>query len=316
MNREKNNSCVVLIKQPGIGDLQILLSNIHHISKKIGKPLIIVAQKTTGAKTIFKHDPHVDEVIDLGKKDFFSLINKIKSRKFDQCYIYSDSIRLYLIALFSGIPHKKIYHYPFFSKKGKNYYKTAQEFTEEILQKKINSVSKIYWDKESIEKAKKDYDIKANIKSIICGVSASGPTKIYPVENYIKLFQEINSRFPSKFFLFGGKKDEVLIEKIMSSVPNCVSLSKLDLEKIIPIIAACRFYIGNDTGPLHISANLNLKCLGVFVDSPPSAYAKWQPSIRVILPAGETYESTGHNTRGKDSVSYAELLEKSIELIS
>ena len=155
MNREKNNACLAIIKQPGLGDLQILLSNIHHISKEIGRPLTVLAQRTAGAKTVFKHDPHIDEVIDLGKKDFFNIINKIKSRKFDQCYIYSDSIRLYLIAKLSGI--KKIYHYPFFSKKGKNFYKTAQEFTEKILQRKISSTSKIYWDKESIEKTKKDY---------------------------------------------------------------------------------------------------------------------------------------------------------------
>ena len=248
------------------------------------------------------------------KKDFFNIINKIKSRKFDQCYIYSDSIRLYLIAKLSGI--KKIYHYPFFSKKGKNFYKTAQKFTEGILQRKINSASKIYWDKESIEKAKKDYDIKDKVKNIVCGVTASGPTKIYPTENYIKLFQEITSRFPSKFFLFGGKKDEVLIEKIMSSVPNCVSLSKLDLEKIIPIIAACRFYIGNDSGPLHISANLSLQCLGIFTDSPPIAYGLWNPNIRIVVPEGETVESCGHNTRGKNKISFDEVLKKSIELIS
>ena len=102
----------------------------------------------------------------------------------------------------------------------------------------------------------------------------------------------------------------------MSSVPNCVSLSKLDLEKIIPIIAACQFYIGNDTGPLHISANLGLKCLAIFCDSPPSAYAKWNPNIKIIVPSGETIESTGHNTRGNKNVSYAELLEKSLDLIS
>ena len=112
MNREKNKSCVALIKQPGIGDLQILLSNIHHISKEIGKPLTVVAQKTTGAKTVFQYDPHIDDVVDLGKRDFFNIINKIKSRKFDECYIYSDSIRLYLIALFSGIPRKKMYRTP------------------------------------------------------------------------------------------------------------------------------------------------------------------------------------------------------------
>ena len=308
------NKALICIKPPGLGDANILLSNIHHISQEISKPLTVLAQKTTGARAIFKHDPHVNDVIDLKKRDFFNIIKEIKSRKFDQCYIYSDSIRLYLIAKLSGI--KKIYHYPFFSKKGKNFYKTAQEFTEKILKKKINSASKIYWDNESIEKAKKDYGIKADISSIICGVSASGPSKIYPVENYIKLFQEINSRFPSKFFLFGGKKDEILIEKIMSSVPNCVSLSKFDLEKIIPIIAACRFYIGNDSGPLHISANLSLQCLGIFADSPPSAYGLWNPNIRIIVPEGETVESCGHNTRGKDKISFDEVLKKSIELIS
>ena len=244
MNRDKNK-VIFVIKSPGLGDLQILLSNIHHISKKNGRPLTVLAQKTTGAKSVFKHDPHVDEVIDLGKKDFFNIINKIKSGKFDVCYIYSDSIRLYLIAKFSGI--KKIYHYPFFSKKGKNFYKTAQEFTEKILKKKISSSSKIYCSKESVEQAKKDYDIKDNVKNIVCGISASGPTKRWDINNYIKLFQEINSKFQCKFFLFGGKNDEFLIKKVMTSVSNCVSLSDKNMEQIIPIIAACRFYIGNDT---------------------------------------------------------------------
>ena len=152
------NKALICIKPPGLGDANILLSNIHHISQEINKPLTVLAQKTTGARAIFKHDPHVNDVIDLKKRDFFNIIKKIKSRKFDQCYIYSDSIRLYLIAKLSGI--KKIYHYPFFSKRGKNFYKTAQEFTEKILKKKINSASKIYWDNKYIEKAKKNYDIK------------------------------------------------------------------------------------------------------------------------------------------------------------
>ena len=279
------NKALIIIKSPGIGDLQILLSNIHELSKEIGKPVSILAQKNTKAKEVFTHDKeHVNEVIDLGQKDFFNIINKIKSRKFDQAYIYSDSIRLYLIAKVSGI--SKIYHYPFFSKKGKNFYKTAKEFSEKILQRKINSASKIYWDKESVKKAKEDYDIKTNTKNIICGISASGPTKRWDIENYVKLFQEINSKFPSKFFLFGGKNDEILIEKVMSSVSNCVSLSKLDLREIIPIIANCRFYIGNDSGPLHISANLGLKCLAIFCDSPPSAYGLWNSNIKIIVPAG------------------------------
>ena len=309
------DKALIIIKSPGIGDLQILLSNIHSLSKEIGKPVSVLAQKNTRAKAVFTHDEqHVEEVIDLGRKDFFNIINKIKSRKFDECYIYSDSIRLYLIAKLSGI--KKIYHYPFFSKKGKNFYKTAQQFTEKMLQRKINSVSKIYWDKESIEKTKKDYGFKDEVKNIVCAVSASGLTKRYGIDNYIKLFQELNSKFQCKFFLFGGKNDEFLIKKVMTSVSNCVSLSDKNMEQIIPIIAACRFYIGNDTGALHISANLNLKCLAIFCDSPPSAYGLWNPNIKIIVPAGKTIESTGHNTQGKDKISFDEVLEKSLNLIN
>ena len=198
------NKALIIIKSPGIGDLQILLGNIHSLSKEIDKPISILAQKNTGAKAVFKHDPHVDEVINLGKKDFFNIINKIKSRKFSQSYIYSDSIRLYLICKLAGI--SKIYHYPFFSKKGKNFYKTAKEFTEKILQRKIDSISKIYSNNNDIEIVKRTYDIKDNTKNIVCGIAASGPTKIYPVENYVKLFKEINSTFPSKFFYLVVKK--------------------------------------------------------------------------------------------------------------
>ena len=308
------NKALIIIKSPGIGDLQILLNYIHEISREIDKPVSILAQKSTGARSVLKHDKHIEEVIDLGKKDFLNIVNKIKFKKFNQCYIYSDSVRLWLIAKFAGI--SKIYHYPFFSKKFANFYKTAKKFTEKILQRKIDSASKIYWDKTSIEKAKKDYNIQSNVKNIVCGISASGPTKRWDLDNYIKLFKEISSKYPCKFFLFGGKKDEILIEKIISLVPNCVSLSKLNLEQIIPIISACRFYIGNDTGPLHISANLNLKCLAIFCDSPPSAYGVWNSNIKIVVPFGETIDSTGHDTLGKDKISFNGVFNKSLELIN
>ena len=307
------NKALIIIKSPGIGDLQILLSYVHQLSKEIDKPVSILAQKSTGARSVFKHDKHVDEVIDLGRKDFLNIINKIKFKKFNQCYIYSDSVRLWLIAKLAGI--SKIYHYPFFSKKFANFYKTAKEFTEKILQRKIDSASKIYWNKESIEKAKKDYDIKSEVKNIVCGISASGPTKRWDIDNYIKLFKEISSKFPCKFFLAGGPNDEFLIEKVMNSVENCVSLSKLKMEQIIPILASCQIYCGNDTGFGHLSANLNLKCLMIFVDS-PTVYGLWNKNIRIVVPVGETIDSVGHNTRGKNRVDFNTVLTKTLDLFS
>ena len=96
-----NQTVNVIFKSSGIGDLCILIANIHAISKSIGKPVVVLAQKSTRASSILKNDPYVKEVIELDKKGFFNTIKKIIPYKFDQSYIYSDSIRLYLISKIS-----------------------------------------------------------------------------------------------------------------------------------------------------------------------------------------------------------------------
>ena len=116
-----NQTALVVIKSMGIGDLCILIANIHAISKSIDGPVIVLAQKNTHASTILKHDPHVKEVIDLDKKGFINVVKKIKPYKIHQAYIFSDSIRLYLISKLSNI--KQTFHYKFFSKRGKNFFK-------------------------------------------------------------------------------------------------------------------------------------------------------------------------------------------------
>ena len=221
-----NQTALVIIKSMGIGDLCILIANIHAISKSISKPVVILAQKNTHAASIFKHDPYVKEVIELDKIGFFNIIKKIKNHRFGQAYIYSDSIRLYLISKLSNI--KQIFHYKFFSKKGKNFFKTAKEFTEKILNTEIDPQSKIYWNKNDIEEAKNKYNITSNTKNYICGISSSGPTKSWDVNKLIKLFEKLNKKTPSKFFLAGGPNDEELIKQVLDSSvgKDCFSFSK------------------------------------------------------------------------------------------
>ena len=313
------SKALVVIKSMGIGDLCILISSIHAISKKIAEPVTVLAQKSTRAHAILKHDPHINEVIELDEKEiksFFGIIKKIKPKQFDQSYIYSDSIRLYLISKLSGI--KENFHYKFFSKKGKNFFKTAKEFTEKTLNVEIDPQSKIYCDNNDIVEAKKKYNITNNTKNIVCGVSASGPTKRWDINNYIKLFEYLNSKFQCKFFLAGGLTDEDLINQVMKSSigKNCISFCKMNLFEAMPIIGACQYYIGNDTGWGHISSGLNLKSLFLFMDSPPSAYGVYSKNISIIIPDGETIESCGHNTRGKNKISVDKVLHKSLELIN
>jgi len=313
------SKALVIIKSMGIGDLLILISNIHAISKKIDRPVTVLAQKNTRACEILKHDPYIKEVIELDEKEvksFFKIVKKIKSKNFDQAYIFSDSIRFFLITKLCGI--KNNYHYKFFSKKGKNFYRTAKEFTEKVLNTEIDSQSKIYCNNNDVEAVKKKFDISDKTKNIICGISASGPTKRWDILNYIKLFEIINSKFKCKFFLAGGSNDENLIKLIMNSSirKNCLSFSKMTISETMPIINNCQFYIGNDTGWGHISSALGLKSLFLFMDSPPSAYGVYSKNISIIVPDGETIETCGHNTRGKDKISIDKVLNETLKLIN
>ena len=311
------SKAIVIIKSMGIGDLCILISSIQAISKKITKPVTVLAQKNTHAYAILKHDPHVEEVIEFDSKEikgFFNIIKKIKPKQFDQSYIFSDSIRFYLISKLSGI--KENFHYNFFSKKGKNFFKTAKEFTEKTLNTEINSQPKIYVNENDMETAINKYNITDETKNIVCGISASGPTKRWDINNYIKLFENLNLKFKCKFFLAGGPDDEDLIKKVMNSSigKNCISFAAMDIAETIPIIATCKYCISNDTGFGHISAGLGLQSLMLFIDSPPTAYGLYTKNISILVPEGETIETTTHDTLG--TISVDEVLYNALELMN
>ena len=167
--------------------------------------------------------------------------------------------------------------------------------------------------------SKKNYkELSNNFKHICVGISASGPTKRWDIQNYIELCEKINEEIPSKFYLAAGKNDKELIDQILNSKieKNCISFSDLKIHQTLPIIKNCNLYIGNDTGWLHISSALNIKCLALFMDSPVQAYGKYSKNIEIIVPEGETEKTTTHDTLGKDKISFEKVFKKSIELLN
>ena len=89
----------------------------------------------------------------------------------------------------------------------------------------------------------------------------------------------------------------------------------LKIRETLPIIKNCDLYVGNDTGWLHISSALNIKCLALFMDSPVQAYGKYSENIEIIVPEGETEETTTHDTLGAEKISFNKVFDKSINLL-
>ena len=316
---------LVVQQRMGIGDMVIFLPYVHAISKKFQSQVSLLVKKNSKADQLCQNDRHIKEVIYLdrsknnsGRHDgwmgFVKLLKEIKRKKFDKIFIFNGSLRFLLIAKLCGI--KSVLQYPLFTRKN-NIVLTAKNFTEKFTEDTISTQPRIYLKEEDVKEAKEKYSFNKNFKHICVGFSASGSTKRWHIENYIKLAVEINKKIPCKFYLAGGKNDHDLFTKFLNSPVsnNCISFENLTIHETLPIIKNCNIYVGNDTGWLHISSALNKKCLALFMDSPVQAYGKYSKNISLVIAEGETDETTTHNTRGKEKISFVKVLNKSLELL-
>ena len=303
---------LVIQQRYGIGDMVILLPYIHAISKKFNTPVSLLSKESSKASDLLAEDNHIDEIIILDKKKdgiggFFKLSKELKKRNFDKIFIFNSSLRYNLIAKFSGI--KSIHQYPLFRRKD-NMVRSAKIFTESIIGENVSTEPrlKISDGSDNVDKS---------LKHICLGISASGPTKRWDIQNYIKLCQELIKNRKCKFYIAAGAKDIDLINNFKNSDvgKNCESFEKLSIKQTLPKINNCDCYIGNDTGFAHISVALKVKSLVLFSDSPIKVYGRYAPSIMsTVEPEGEK-ETTVHNTLGKETISFDEVLNKAKELL-
>ena len=316
----------VLVIQPkiGMGDMVIYLPYIHAISKKYQTSVSILVKENSRANQLLADDVHIDKILILdryknntgahdGVLGFFRLSKELKKYKFDKVFVYNGSLRYLLISRLAGI--KRISQYPLFRKKD-NIVTSAKNFTENELNTIVSTQPSLNIKKEKFEKVRNNFS--KNFKHICLGISASGPTKRWGIKNFIKLCEKINDKIPSKFYLAAGNNDEDLINEVLNSKigKKCVSFKDLKISETMPLIKNCNLYIGNDTGWLHVSSALNVKCLALFMDSPVQAYGKYSNNINAIVPDGETEETTTHDTLGANRISFEKVLDKSIELLN
>ena len=316
----------VLVIQPkiGMGDMVIYLPYIHAISKKYQTPVSILVKENSRANQLLAEDKHIKEILILDRNKnnsgthdgilgFFKLSRDLKLKKFDKVFIFNSSLRYLLISKMAGI--KNISQYPLFRKKD-NIVTSAKIFTENELGDIVSTQPELIISDNKFNEVKQKFS--KEFKHICLGISASGPTKRWNIKNFIKLCTNINARTPSKFYLAAGNNDKELIDQFLNSElsNNCISFKDLTINETLPIIKNCNLYIGNDTGWLHISSALGVKCLALFMDSPVQAYGKYSKNIEVIVPEGETEETTTHDTLGADKISFEKVFNESIKLLN
>ena len=301
------NKGLIIQTRPGVGDLCMFLPYIQQI-KEHNKDFAftLVTKKRTAAKQILKYEQSINQIVYLEDEtiattkskinNFFKLLNFIKKNNFSKIYIMHFSIFWFLLAKISGI--KNIYKYGIL-KKNVDIHLNALEQNKRWLQDpNLSSQTKIVYPQNNSK----------NNNQIIIGIGSSGPTKKWPIENYIELIKKINDK-NIKFYLAGGNNEieNQIANKIINEIKEnrIESLCSLSIEEIMPIINSSKLYVGNDTGFMHLSAGLNIPAIGLFGDTPLS-YAKYNKNILPIIP--ENFKTVGHGSMAMNQITIGQVL--------
>ena len=317
---------IICIQQrPGIGDLILFSGFMRSIASKYNCPVSILIKKNTKADQILKNDKDFDQIIYLdrstdktGSHDglgFFRLVSEIRKHKFDKAFIFNSSLRYRLLAILSGI--KEIHQYTLGLKKD-NVINSAKKLTEKVLGEQVSTEPIINVDQDLVDAAKTKYNISKEYKNVVLAPSASGEDKVWFIDRFIATCKKLNKVKPCKFYIAAGKNDKHLIDKIMNSSigKNCISFENLTIGETLPIIKNCDGYLGNDTGFLHLSCALGLKCVAIFFSSPVLSYGTYSKNIACVIPEGETLESTVHDLpMGRERISVEAVYNEAIKLL-
>lgn len=305
MDRKK---ILILQRRPGIGDMCLFFPFINEICNEHANfEIVLLSAKRSQAHHILKKYYKIKKIDNYdtfrGFIGFLKLIFYLKKNNFRKLFIFHHGLRYFMAAKIAFI--SKIFFYGL-KKNNSSIFEQAKTFTEKSINKKIlNITTKIPYDR--IEKNSSD-------EKIIFGIGGSGIDKKWNIDNFINLAQKIYLKKKIKIIIAGGPEeisDYNIIKKKLENF-NLFSLCKLNISEAIKEICNSNFYIGNDTGFMHLSGCLGIRSFGLFGNTPTN-YASYNKLIIPIIP--ENFETITHNSNAMNKITVNHVYNKIKDLI-
>ena len=325
-----NKKICIVYTHHKLGDLIWQLPYIKAISDHHAQKVDLVVRKKTQAKEILKDLNHINKIhYNEFRKgltywiDVFKLKKIFDLEKYDYVYILDKVNKPAIAAKLAGI--KNIIGPGFQNQKKwitvKNYLDEKDwklnysEQSQKLL--KINSI--ILNDKfpnleVNIERLKVgNDDLMIDGKKIAFGVDSFEDYKMWFEEDFIKLADLLHEKglFDYIYLVCGPDKSNVAKKIINDSGKKYfIDCSNKDLIGVILAIKNSAFYIGNNSGPLNLSAALGVKTFGLIANDPVSElkYSKITP----ITPQDYKDDIWTRNREGMKKLKPDEVLNKII----
>ena len=294
-----NKKICIVYTHHKLGDLIWQLPYIKAISDHHNEKIDLIVRKKSQAQNILKDLSHINKIYynEFRKGlaywiDVFKLKKIFNSEKYDYVYILDKVNKPAIAAKLAGI--KNIIGPGFKNQKkwitAKNYLDEEDwklnytEQSQKLL--KINSIAlnnKFPNLEVNIERFKDNNDdLLVDGKKIAFGVDSFEDFKMWYEEDFIKLADLLyEKKLFNYIYLICGPDKSHIAKKIKNDSKReyFIDCSHKDLQGVILAIKNSDFYVGNNSGPLNLSAALGIKTFGLIATDPVSElkYSKINP---------------------------------------
>lgn len=325
------NICIVYTHHK-LGDLIWQLPYIKAISDHHGENVDLIVREKTQAQNIFKDIKHIDSIFYNNFRkglyywiDVFKLKKIFSKNEYKYVYLLDKVNKPAIAAKLSGIKNiigpglgnqkKWLTVDKYLSEEDwkLSYSEQSQKFL------KINSIKleslfpEIEVDIKQFQK--ENSDLMVNGKKIAFGVDSFEDYKMWFEEDFVELADLLYEKkiFDFIYLICGPNKSHIAKKIISLSKKNYfIDCSSKDLQGVILALKNSQFFVGNNSGPLNLSAALGLKTFGLIANDPISElkYSK----IEIIKPDNYDDESRCRDRIGMKKLKlqkvYQEIIKK------
>jgi len=325
------NICIVYTHHK-LGDLIWQLPYIKAISDHHGEKVDLIVREKTQAQNIFKDIKHIDSIFYNNFRkglyywiDVFKLKKIFSKNEYKYVYLLDKVNKPAIAAKLSGIKNiigpglgnqkKWLTVDKYLSEEDwkLSYSEQSQKFL------KINSIKleslfpEIEVDIKQFQK--ENSDLMVNGKKIAFGVDSFEDYKMWFEEDFVELADLLYEKkiFDFIYLICGPDKSHIAKKIINLSKKNYfIDCSSKDLQGVILALKNSQFFVGNNSGPLNLSAALGLKTFGLIANDPISElkYSK----IEIIKPDNYDDESRCRDRIGMKKLKlqkvYQEIIKK------
>ena len=299
MLNKKNINKIFIRESNWIGDAIMTTPALAAIKENFSKAELFVGANPSVAE-ILKYNPCIDQFL-IFDTQFLSnsLLGRLKLSRswrgkynFDLGILFTNSFVSALEIFIMGIPQRIG-----FDTDGRGLLLTEKiHATPEIIKKhevdyfleivsgigiKPHSRELILRLSEEDEKFARDFISKNRLPAtrflVALHAGASIKPKEWLPERYAKVCDQLVRNYNGQVIILGSKADEAVSSKIVSlAEEKIINLAgKISLRESASIIKCCDMFIGNNSGPMHIAAALNIPVVTIFGPASPEKTAPY-----------------------------------------